>query len=373
MKQKRFLDALRGDSGQKINLYVTGGGQNSAFTAGMLAAIATEGWTDKFQYYIGQSSGSFSLMFFLSEETYQGASGYWRALPKAFNNRRLVNPWHLFNPFRSVLDLHYMVDEMFDTDPRIPWDRVLAHPVNQSGRLLIQVLDARTGKNVFLSHFATTRALRAAIKASSWIPLLAGMRPFYMDKELVSEMHVSDFEGHQLQLDELHTYDGQLANSFFGDTYRARPDDLHMVLTNIALDGRGQLTNPFGPSLLWLERPLSWILFWWCLRALRAYHKSMLNGGQRRDFDALHAETVDERTNILGVFPVRNIPIGQYTLDETKMRQAVLGGFNGLYTALGLPAGRAPWPVSEERSDTVFPTPSLNEKTVVGQLDTVYK
>src|ERR1700690_951344 len=98
MKRDRFLEALRGNSHQNVNLYVTGGGQNSAFTAGMLAAIAAEGWTDKFHYYIGQSSGSFSLMFFLGDATYEGASGYWRALPKAFGSRRLINPWRLFNP-----------------------------------------------------------------------------------------------------------------------------------------------------------------------------------------------------------------------------------------------------------------------------------
>jgi len=343
MKQEKFLDALRGTTGQKVNLYVTGGGQNSAFTAGMLAAIAREGWTDKFNRYIGQSSGSFSLMFLLGGATREGASGYWRALPKAFNDRQLVNPWRLFNPLRPIMDLQYMVDEMFDSDPRIPWERVLLHEANRSGRFLIQVLDARTGKNIFLSRFTTPRALRAAIKASSWIPLLAGMRPFCLDKNLLAEMRVTDLEGNKMQPDELHTYDGQLANSFFGDTYRARPEEMHMVLTNIARDERAQLTNPFGPRLLKLERFLSWILFWWCWRALRSYHKSMLNGGQRKDFDALDAETLDESTGILGVFPAEGIPIGRYVLDEKNMRQAVLSGFEGLYRALGLTAGKVPW------------------------------
>lgn len=345
MKEKRFLNALQGDSDQKINLYVTGGGQNSAFTAGMLAAIANEGWTDKFHRYIGQSSGSFSLMFFLGGATDEGASGYWRALPNAFNTRQLVNPWRLFNPSRPIMDLHYMVDEMFDTDPRIPWTRVLEHPANREGRFLIQVLDARTGENLFISRFTTARALRAAIKASSSIPLLAGMRPFLLDKDILAEMCVTDLEGNKISPDQLHTYDGQLANSFFGDTYRSQPEELHLVLTNIARDGRGQLTNPFGPRLLWLERFLSWVLFWWCWRALRSYHKSMLNGGQRRDYDMLDAETLDETTNIIGVFPTENVPIGHYMLDEAKMRQAVLAGFKGLYAAFGLAAAKTPWPI----------------------------
>src|SRR5580693_1960716 len=98
MKREKFLDALTGNSDQKVNLYVTGGGQNSAFTAGMLAAIAVEGWTDRFHRYIGQSSGSFSLMFLLGYATHDGASGYWRALPKAYNSRQLVNPWRLLDP-----------------------------------------------------------------------------------------------------------------------------------------------------------------------------------------------------------------------------------------------------------------------------------
>lgn len=344
MKEKKFLDALQGNSDQKVNLYVTGGGQDSAFTAGMLAAIAVEGWTDRFHHYIGQSSGSFSLMFFLGGATHEGASGYWRALPKAFNSRQLVNPWRLFDPFRSIMDLHYMVDEMFDIDPRIPWERVLEHEANREGRFLVQVLDARAGKNVFLSHFKTPRALRSAIKASSWIPLVAGMRPFYLDKDLLAEMRVTDAEGKEIHPNELHTYDGQLTNSFFGDTYRARPEEFHMILTNISRDGQGhQLTNPFGTRLLGVERFLSYILFWWCPRALHAYHKSMLNGGQKHDFDTLAAETLDKNTNVMGVFPTKGIPIGLSVLDEARMRQAVLSGFNGLYSALGLTASKVPW------------------------------
>jgi hypothetical protein len=343
MKEKKFLDALQGHSDQKVNLYVTGGGQNSAFTAGMLAAIAALGWTDRFHRYVGQSSGSFSLMFLLGYATHDGASGYWRALPKAYSSRQLVNPWRLLDPFRPIMDLHYMVDQMFDTDPRIPWGRVLEHPANREGRFLVQVLDARAGKNLFLSGFRTERALRAAIKASSWIPLLAGMRPFCLDKDLLAELCVTDSEGKQLYPDELHTYDGQLANSFFGDTYRAHPEELHLILTNIALDGRGQLTNPFGPRLLKLERFLSYVLFWWCLRALRAYHKSMLQGGQRRDFDTLDVETVDGSTSVIGVFPTENIPIGRYSLDESRMRRAVLSGFEAVYRALGLSVGNVPW------------------------------
>jgi hypothetical protein len=157
-------------------------------------------------------------------------------------------------------------------------------------------------------------------------------------------MTVTDLKGDKLQLSELYTYDGQLANSFFGGTYRAQPEDLHMVLTTIARDGRGhQLTNPFGPRLLGLERVLSYVLFWWCWPALRAYHKSMLDGGQRHDFDALIAETVNESTNIMGVFPAEGISIGLSFLDVDTMRQAVLSGFTGLYAAFGLTAGKVPW------------------------------
>jgi hypothetical protein len=344
MKREKFLEALGDSSDKKINLYVTGGGQNSACTAGMLEAIALEGWTDRFHRYIGQSSGSFSIMYLLGGATHEGAAGYWRALPKAFKNRRFINPWNLFNPFRPVMDLHYMVDVFFDTEPCcMPWERVLEHPANREGRFLVQVLNARTGKNLFLSRFTTVRALRAAIKASSWIPILAGMRPFRLDKELLAEMRVTDLEGNEVDMNELHTYDGQLANSFFGETYRARPEELHLVLTNIARDGRARLMNPFGPRLLGLEKLLSWVLFWWCLPGRRAYEESMLDGGQQRDFDALSAETLDESTGIIGVSPTENVPVGRYVLDEATMRRAVLAGFGGLYAALGLPAAKAPW------------------------------
>ena len=298
-------------------------------------------------------------MFLLGGETRHGASGYWRSLPKAFNQKRLFIIWRLFDPFRPVMDLHYMVDEMFDIDPRIPWERVLQHEANRDGRFLVQVLDARTGENLFLSRFSTPRALRAAIKASSWIPLLAGLRPFRLDTELLAEMCVTDNEGNEIRPAELHTYDGQLANSFFGNTYRARPENLHMVLTNVARDGRGQLTNTFGPRLLRLERFLSWLLFWWCWRALRSYHKSMLNGGQRRDFDMLEAETVDEESTILGVFPSDNVPIGRYSLDETKMRQAVFAGFKGLYAALGLVMNNVSWLDEPTVDCPSLPIPSI--------------
>mgnify|MGYP001579036997 CR=1 FL=1 len=348
MKRDRFLDALAGASDRKIILYVTGGAQDSAFTAGMLAAIAAEGWTDKFHRYIGQSSGSFSLMFFLAGETREGASGYWRALTKAFNGKQLVNPWRLFNPFRSILDLHYLVDEMFDIDPRIPWERVLTHPANRDGRFLVQVLDSRTGKNLLLSRFTTPRALRAAIKASSWIPLTAGFRPFCLGQDLLAEMLVTDLQGNEVRLQELRTYDGGLADSYFGDIYRVRPEDLHLILTTVPGDGRTRLTNSFGPRLLKLERFLSYMLFWWWWHALRAYHASMLNGGQRRDYDELERETLDEHTNVMGVFPAENVNVGRYQLSEASMRKAVLAGFDSLYAAFGRIPVEVSW-LNDER------------------------
>lgn len=342
-KREKFLDALQGNASQKINLYVSGGSKNAAFTAGMLSAIAALGWTDRFDRYIGESSGSFSIMYFLGGEAQKGAAGFWRTLPEEFNSGRLVNPWRLFNPFRPVMDLRYMVERYFNSETHtLPWERVLRHPANREGRFLVQVLDARTGKNVFLSRFTTPRALRAAIQASSWMPLLAGMRPFRLDKTLLSEMCVTDTEGNEIRLEELHTYDGQLSNSFFGDMYHARPDELHMVLTTIAHDARQRLTNPFGPHLVELERFLSWVLFWWCPRARRAYDRSMLSGGQLRDFDALSAETADESTSILGVFPTESASTGGFFLDEASMRQAVLAGWRGMYQALGLEPAEEP-------------------------------
>lgn len=342
MKQKKFLDVLTGrDNTTKLNLYVTGGGYNSAFTAGMLSAIDVEGWTDEPHRFIGQSSGSFSLMYLLSGDTLRGAVGYWGTLPELLRGDEFINPWNLLNPFESVMDINYMVDEYFAEKHPIAWDKVLEHPANQDGRFLVQVLDAQAGTSVLLSHFTTPRSLATAIKASSWVPLLASIQPFHIPPDILKEMRVSDVEGNTLEYDELTTYDGQLANSFFGEIYRRHPDELHLVCTNIAKSARGKLRNPFGPYLLRLEKILSYVLFSQNFNALRSYHESMLNGGQRRDFDALDAETSDETNNIIGVFPQKHVDLENYT--EHSMQQAVFSGFYGMYEALGLPSAKLPW------------------------------
>ncbi len=254
MKSERLKQILNQNESTSINLYVCGGGKRSARTAGMLSAIESEGLTDTFDYVVAQSAGSFSVMFLLGGRATEAAAEYWGNFVPYYHKREFINPWNIFLP-RPVLNVRALVYDYFETKNPIPWQKVIDHPLNTDGQLLIQVMDANTGKTAFLSRFKTARALKEAIIASSWLPLIVGWKPYTLSPAVLSELTVLNNIFKPLRLSTLQTYDGQIVDSVFLNTINQFPDSLHVVCSNTVPGTEDkQFVNPWGRAYVLLSR-----------------------------------------------------------------------------------------------------------------------
>ncbi len=333
---------------QTSALYVAGGGVHSAKTAGMLAAIDCHGLTDSFDYYIGQSAGSFSLMFLLSGMAVEGSQGYWTYLAQSIKEGKIVSWKHLFKRGR-IMDIDYFVDEMISIEgPIMPWQKVLEHPANKAGCLVVQVFDAASGSVCYLSHFSTINSLKKAIKASSWIPLIAGRWGVEYGSQDLQEVQVRDHKWQTIEPSRLYCYDALVGDLCFAEARAVVPVEQHWILSKNHMPqntvGRASL---FPAWLRWFEWWLCGVLFSHVPEGVKAYRKNIVQNEMMNRYQHLVDESRTPESAVILIGPNRMVE--ENDCSSRTFREGVYAGWDGLCESLHLPKEPKPpiWLVDE--------------------------
>jgi predicted patatin/cPLA2 family phospholipase len=147
--------------GAKLGLAIQGGGMRGVVSGAMLTALDDLGFRDVFDAIYGSSSGALNGAYFYGGESWRKLPIYWDDLttPRFVDLRRALNG--------DVLDLDYAFDVVAGHLRPLDYDAVLtsAVPLHVAVTLVDEV------RTEAVSAFTSKSDLRAALRASAWLPL----------------------------------------------------------------------------------------------------------------------------------------------------------------------------------------------------------
>ena len=155
----------RGDP-HRVALAVEGGGSRATLSAGMVLALAEEGFSDTFDAVYGASAGTINGAWFVTGATARGIPAWYSpgvmtrvtGIPRVLRGRPLV-------------DMAWVVDELYEHVVPLEWEALRASTTS----LHPMATDADTGASVDLRPFVRdTATLKAAVRASTHLPILGG-------------------------------------------------------------------------------------------------------------------------------------------------------------------------------------------------------
>jgi predicted patatin/cPLA2 family phospholipase len=149
----------------QIALVIEGGGMRGIFTAGMATALEQLGLLTCFDAIYGTSAGALTGAFAISGQVAYGCKVYYDDLGKTpfIDITRAVRGG-------PVMDLHYLVEEVYVTAKPLEYQRVIDDP----RRLHCIATNVRTGAREVLSQFSDVRDVQDALLASTRVPWIAG-------------------------------------------------------------------------------------------------------------------------------------------------------------------------------------------------------
>ncbi len=190
LKQKKQL----AEGGQphehiKILLYVDGGLMKGAYAIGAGLVFEELGYNHYFSSIVGVSSGAPSAAYFVSKETYRGASLLWEECC----SQKFLNFWRIWNQE----DTHFIMRAMKRGRKQLQIDKILSSPVS----LHIAMTNFQTGKP-YLIKPRTGEELFTAIQASLLMPHISSDVVIHEGKRYV-DGGVSQPSALQLVVDEI--------------------------------------------------------------------------------------------------------------------------------------------------------------------------
>jgi predicted patatin/cPLA2 family phospholipase len=148
-----------------LALVVEGGGMRGVVSAGMLWGLEDLACGRVFDAVYGSSAGAINAAYFLGGQAGLATSIYYEDI----NNRTFIDfrraLWG-----RPILDLTYLLSEVAVRQKPLAAERVIASP----SPLSIIATDVETGRRALLSRFEDAADLRAALRASATMPIVAG-------------------------------------------------------------------------------------------------------------------------------------------------------------------------------------------------------
>ncbi|MBB4686864.1 patatin-like phospholipase family protein [Amycolatopsis jiangsuensis] len=156
----------RRTDGRRLALAVEGGSSRGTYSSGMVLALDELGATPAFDAVYGSSAGSLNAAWLLSGRSQTGVRTWWNPVVM----RRIINPLHTLRG-RAVIDLEYLVHQVYSVLEPMDFPAVLANPVTFHPL----ATDADTGESTDLHPFITdVDGIKTALAASSCMPVLAG-------------------------------------------------------------------------------------------------------------------------------------------------------------------------------------------------------
>ncbi|SFI69116.1 Predicted phospholipase, patatin/cPLA2 family [Amycolatopsis sacchari] len=150
----------------RLGLAIEGGGSRGTYSSGMAVELERRGLTSVFDDVYGSSMGAITGAWLLSGKAEHGASFWWHpdVLPNVIRPRAALRR-------KPVVDLEFLMNEVYQRWAGLDFDGVLANPV----RLHPIGTDADTGAAVDLApHLRDAETLKLALRGSAGLPLLAG-------------------------------------------------------------------------------------------------------------------------------------------------------------------------------------------------------
>ncbi len=156
---RRWRGGDRTSDGRKLGLVVEGGAMRGVCSAGGVAALAYLGLSDLFDEIYATSAGVMNASYFLSHQPATGISVY-------FDNcttRLFLNPLR----FWKVIDVDYLFDRVVTVEKPLDVGRLLSSRT----KLLVAVIDKRTGEGLVIDTKATKTPLLRVLKAATAVPI----------------------------------------------------------------------------------------------------------------------------------------------------------------------------------------------------------
>jgi predicted patatin/cPLA2 family phospholipase len=145
-----------------VGLAVEGGGMRGVVSAAMVQVIEECGLHLAFDAVYGCSSGAINAAYYLAGETWYPVSIYFHDLTA----RTFIDFWRGLRG-GNILNLGYPFDEVLAQRKPLDYERVVKSPVP----LKVAVTDVDALETVLASGFADPADLKAALLASSWLPI----------------------------------------------------------------------------------------------------------------------------------------------------------------------------------------------------------
>ncbi|WP_233223976.1 patatin family protein [Amycolatopsis sp. CA-128772] len=152
--------------GRRLALVIEGGSSRGTYSSGMVLALDELGVTPAFDAVYGSSAGALNGAWLLCGRSSTGVRTWWNPVVM----RRIINPLHTLRG-RAVIDLEYLVHQVYSVLEPMDFPAILANPVTFHPL----ATDADTGESTDLHPFLTdVDAIKVALAASSCMPVLAG-------------------------------------------------------------------------------------------------------------------------------------------------------------------------------------------------------
>lgn len=151
---------------RRLALAIEGGSSRGTYSSGMVLALDELGVTRAFDAVYGSSAGALNGAWLLCGRSSTGVRTWWN--PEVM--RRIINPLHTLRG-RAVIDLEYLVHQVYSVLEPMDFPAILANPVTFHPL----ATDADTGVSTDLHPFLDdVDAVKLALAASSCMPVLAG-------------------------------------------------------------------------------------------------------------------------------------------------------------------------------------------------------
>jgi predicted patatin/cPLA2 family phospholipase len=150
------------DDGNKIGLAVEGGGMRGVVSGAMLCALEDLGLpATAFDAVYGCSSGAVNGAYFITGDSWYPLSIYYDDLP----TREFVDFRRVLTG--DILNLNYAFETVMELVKPLRYDAVLNAPTP----LHVAVTDVDDVRTVTVDEFESSADLKAALRASSWLPI----------------------------------------------------------------------------------------------------------------------------------------------------------------------------------------------------------
>lgn len=156
-EKKKLIDSGQPHEHIKIMLFVDGGLMKGAYAVGAGLALEELGYNHCFSSIVGVSSGAPSVAYFVSKETYRGASLLWEECC----SRKFMNVWRFWNQE----DTNFLINLLKRGAKQLHTQEIFSSPVN----LYIAVTNYQTGEPRLIKPCTDTE-LFTVLQASVLMP-----------------------------------------------------------------------------------------------------------------------------------------------------------------------------------------------------------